>query len=310
MIKAPRRKNRSALNFFSAIICGRSQLVAEIILKSLATMGGILYFCPAKACTRISNRSAGGRSFMRLSDSTIPRHMIVCPAIRSLNPGRALMKIFEFRISLSFWYLHCAIQDAMGWLNGHLHCFRVPAAGPGGRIEIGIPDPEGFDSVEILPAWNIRIDEYFTREGDRAEYDYDFGDGWEHDLILERILEAEEGARYPRCIDGARSCPPEDCGGPLGYERLLKIVSNDEHEEHESMMEWLGGTFDPEAFSVDDVYFLDPESALSDALAEYDDDHPAAVFLRPEPAVSMILMTSGTFFINLHTTGANSRSML
>ena len=86
--------------------------------------------------------------------------------------------------------------------------------------------------------------------GDRLLYRYDFGDGWEHDVALERVLEAEPDARYPRVIAGARACPPEDCGGEPGYDHLLEVLGNPGHPEHRELLRWVGGAFDPEVFDA------------------------------------------------------------
>ena len=79
---------------------------------------------------------------------------------------------------------------------------------------------------------------------------YDFGDGWEHDILVEKILPIEKGIHYPVCIDGKRACPPEDCGGPFGYEELLEILKDPSHPEHEEKFEWLPGDFDSEKFDI------------------------------------------------------------
>ena len=99
---------------------------------------------------------------------------------------------------------------------------------------------------------------YFSRPGVIAQYDYDFGDGWEHELTLEAILPQEPGKKYPRCVAGARACPPEDCGGIGGYENLMTVIQTPTHEEYESTLQWLGRRFDPEAFESKHVKFDDP----------------------------------------------------
>lgn len=90
-------------------------------------------------------------------------------------------------------------------------------------------------------------------EGGTPIYEYDFGDGWDHELKIEKIVPADLTAHYPRCTAGSRACPPEDCGGPPGYERLLEALRDPKHEDHEQMREWIGGEFDPEAFDLDEV---------------------------------------------------------
>jgi hypothetical protein len=91
-----------------------------------------------------------------------------------------------------------------------------------------------------------------------ARYEYDFGDGWEHIIKLEKILPRDDQIDYPKCVTGKRACPPEDCGGSGGYERLLDIISNTSHEEYVEMITWLGGKFDPEHFDPDEISFDDP----------------------------------------------------
>ena len=140
--------------------------------------------------------------------------------------------------------LHDVIQTAMGWQDHHLHSFAD------GTHTYGHPDPElGF------------IDESSVRFGDlavdRILYSYDFGDDWEHEIVIEALGVAEPGKCYPRCIGGAGACPPEDCGGPPGYEHLRKVLANPDDEEHGEMVTWMGlehaCEFDPAAFDVEAV---------------------------------------------------------
>ena len=92
-----------------------------------------------------------------------------------------------------------------------------------------------------------------------AVYEYDFGDQWIHDLLLEMIMPAESGQTYPRCIGGRRHCPPEDCGGPHGYQRFLEAMRNEADPEHDLYSEWVGGSFDPNEFTPSQVLFDDPK---------------------------------------------------
>lgn len=96
-----------------------------------------------------------------------------------------------------------------------------------------------------------------ARVGDAMAYTYDFGDGWEHVLVVEAATVAEPTARYPRCVAGAGACPPEDCGGIPGYENLRGILADPSDPEHEDMLEWLGigsaAEFDPARFDLDAV---------------------------------------------------------
>jgi hypothetical protein len=137
--------------------------------------------------------------------------------------------------------LHKTIQAAMGWTDSHLHQFFV------GDDSYGVPDPDY--PGEIKSERNVRLDR-IAGEGDTLMYEYDFGDGWEHEIHVEKVLPAETGKRYPICLAGKRACPPEDCGGIPGYERLLEILRDPANEEYAETIEWLGGAFDPEGFDL------------------------------------------------------------
>jgi len=166
----------------------------------------------------------------------------------------------EVPATYSFWDFHVAIQDAMGWLDYHLHVFRIPDPKTGETKEIGIPDDGGFpDTPSISPGWETAIADYFIHPGDQASYEYDFGDDWQHKIRLDRIADRTKGTKYPRCLHGERACPPEDCGGVWGYEQLLKIISDPKHEEYEDMIEWLDGKYDPENFNSESVEFDNPK---------------------------------------------------
>ncbi len=162
--------------------------------------------------------------------------------------------------SYSFWDLHVAIQDAMGWKDYHLHLFQVINPETGLAESIGIPDDEGFiDDPPTLPGWELSIASYFTQSGTSARYEYDFGDDWQHEIILEDILPREEHQNHPLCLAGAQACPPEDCGGVHGFERMLEALRDPSHEEHQSMVDWIGTEYDPNAFNPEDVRFDDPQ---------------------------------------------------
>jgi len=161
----------------------------------------------------------------------------------------------------TFWDLHVAIQDAMGWDDYHLHEFTLLSPKTGRKVKIGIPSDEDVDyGWEVLAEWNQKIAHYFSSENSKADYVYDFGDGWEHSIKLEKILPRETGVAYPRCIDGRGACPPEDCGGIGGYAEFLEAIGDPANELHEDMLDWVGGSFDPDDFDPNDVEFEDPDS--------------------------------------------------
>jgi hypothetical protein len=162
----------------------------------------------------------------------------------------------------SFWDLHVAIQDAMGWIDCHLHQFDVMEPSTGERVQIGIPSDDDWDDVPMLPGWKLKIADCFVREQDQALYEYDFGDGWEHSVVLESRLPADPRGRYPMCTGGERHCPPEDCGGVDGYEELLAAIRDPRHERHRELLKWVGGGFDPDAFDHRTVRFDNPRERL------------------------------------------------
>ncbi len=159
----------------------------------------------------------------------------------------------------SFWDLHVAIQDAMGWLDYHLHAFRIPDLRQGTLAEIGIPDDEYETGQQTLPGWEIGVEDYLHHAFPVAVYEYDFGDGWMHVVQLEARLAAHKGRPYPNCLAGERKCPPEDCGGIGGYEDFLEAIADSRHPEHKTMLEWVGGSFDAEDFDPSAVKFGDPK---------------------------------------------------
>ncbi len=167
--------------------------------------------------------------------------------------------IYQFKITLSritppIWRriqvpaditLHrfaSALITAMGWHGGHLHQFRI------GEQYYGIPDEEFANDLEIIDEREVRLKDIVDQGIKKFIFEYDFGDGWEHVVKFEKTVEPEKGVKYPRCIKGARRCPPEDCGGPHGYADFLEAIRDPKHPKHESMREWIGGDFDPEKF--------------------------------------------------------------
>lgn len=165
----------------------------------------------------------------------------------------------------TFWDLHVAIQDAMGWLDYHLHEFEILNPANGLKVTIGLQDDD-FPKRNLMD-WAQKIANYFSPENPSADYIYDFGDYWQHKIQLEKILPREKNVSYPVCIKGKRACPPEDCGGIGGYEQLLDIIKDPEHEEHDETIEWLGEGFDSEDFDPKDVNFNDPAARLKMAFA-------------------------------------------
>ncbi len=142
--------------------------------------------------------------------------------------------------------LHVVLQIAFDWQDCHLHHFRV------GRLRYGSVDmlePGYDDSLRDEREFSLR--DIVSNVGDKTLYTYDFGDDWQHRIALEKILAAEPGAKYPLCTGGKNQAPAEDSGGIPGFYNLQEALADPDHEEHESMREWLGGDFSPQSFSKD-----------------------------------------------------------
>ena len=141
--------------------------------------------------------------------------------------------------------LHSIIQTVMGWYNSHLHQFIIDG------IYYGLADPD-FD-FDIKNERGVKLESVVSQVKDSFIYEYDFGDSWEHKVLLEKITSFENGVNYPTCLDGKRACPPEDCGGIWGYYDLLETLKDPSDPEYEETLEWIGEEFDPEFFDLDEI---------------------------------------------------------
>ena len=164
-------------------------------------------------------------------------------------------------LKTSLGRLHWTLQSAMGWHNCHMHDFRVLAS----RLSIGDPSMCEVDEDED----NVSIQDLLARGVKKLRYNYDFGDDWKHTIVFGRILNADPDVKYPRCTGGQGACPPEDSGGPWGYMDNLSVLADPKHAEYKETREWMGVSFDPDHFSVDEV-----NARL----------HPPARSARPGPA--------------------------
>lgn len=172
---------------------------------------------------------------------------------------KSLRSIYQFKVTLNgirppVWRrfliastdsladLHLVVQIVMGWTDSHLHEFVK------GKECYGVPD-EDFPS-DIHDESKFRIGQVLKQEKDKLRYTYDFGDGWDHDIVLEKILPFDTKTKLPACLKGSRACPPEDVGGTPGYEMFLEAIADPDHPEHAEILEWLGEPFDPEHFDL------------------------------------------------------------
>jgi hypothetical protein len=147
--------------------------------------------------------------------------------------------------------LHDLIQSVMRWDGYHLHEFEA------GQQRFGAPeqleDDVWGDEPEMGNEDEVKLSQLVQRGVKKIGYVYDFGDTWEHTITVEKMVPSEPGVQYPRCIAGARACPPEDCGGPWRYPYFLEAIQNPKHKEHDEMLDWVGGEFDPEEFDLEAV---------------------------------------------------------
>ncbi|MCG2704316.1 MAG: plasmid pRiA4b ORF-3 family protein [Candidatus Omnitrophica bacterium] len=159
----------------------------------------------------------------------------------------AIWRRILVKADINLFTLHVILQEAMGWEGSHLHRFFINGE------DYGRPDPEFDVSAEMINEKTVKLKDVAKKEKQKFEYEYDFGDGWTHEIIVEKILPLEKGKYYPVCVDGARACPPEDCGGVPGYADFLMAIKHPNHARHEEMLEWIGGSFDPEEFDMEEI---------------------------------------------------------
>ncbi len=184
------------------------------------------------------------------------------PAKRSA-PSRATGEVYQFRIALldaprPIWRrirvgddtldrLHEHIQTAMGWTNSHLHHFIIGGVFYGDPLLMG----ENFGDMDYRDSTTTLLSDILPRDGQPLQfgYEYDFGDGWQHEVSFEGRPPAAPGERYPLCLEGEGACPPEDVGGVFGFADFLEAIADPDHEDHDELLQWAGGKFDPVAFS-------------------------------------------------------------
>jgi hypothetical protein len=213
-----------------------------------------------KATTPVGQASTGmvRNSLRHVTDLTAQ----ALDRFRGLGAIPAAERLYQFKVTLldthpPIWRriqvknctldkLHEHIQTAMGWTNSHLHHFKFE------EQLYGDPDlsADNFEKMEYEDSTTTKLSDILPKSGKRFrfEYEYDFGDGWRHEVLFEGCVRAERGKRYPVCVEGARACPPEDVGGTWGYEEFVEAIADPENEDREGLLEWAGGSFDPEAF--------------------------------------------------------------
>lgn len=166
--------------------------------------------------------------------------------LRDIRPP--IWRRVQVRSDATLGHLHWVIQFAMGWTSSHLHLFSIQ----GEEYSMLMPDL-GLDDLGRRDEQLVKLSSVIPGEKFKFFYLYDFGDSWEHEVLVEKELTAESDTRYPVCVKAKRACPPEDCGGSWGYEGLLEALQDPEHPEHKSFLEWIEGPFDPEDADLDQI---------------------------------------------------------
>jgi hypothetical protein len=194
------------------------------------------------------------------------------PKSASHNGSRAGGLIYELKITLLYlnppiWRrvqvasetplneLHAILQMTMGWSNSHLHQFAIRKGRHVQFIKMNSMD-DLFDELESESDLNeneVTLAGILPKVKAAMTYEYDFGDGWQHEIIVERIFSPDQDVQYPRCVGGENACPPDDVGGPPGYADFAIAVMNPRHPQHREMLDWAGGKFDPFKFDVEQV---------------------------------------------------------
>ncbi len=143
---------------------------------------------------------------------------------------------------VSLYRLNLIIQKSMGWTNSHLHLFNINDV----LYEVKYANVEEIEGA--LDEKQFKLYQVIQQENLSFTYLYDYGDDWEHTVLVEKILPQDPEIKYPVCLDGRRACPPEDCGGPSRFPEFVEAVCNPYHEEHQDMIRWVGYKYDPMAF--------------------------------------------------------------
>lgn len=164
-------------------------------------------------------------------------------ALKGIRP--LIWRRFLIASTASLQDVHIVLQIVMGWTDSHMHEFAK------GQDRYGVPDKD-FPS-DMHDEAKCRLDQVLKEEKEKLIYTYDFGDSWDHEIVLEKILPFETKTKLPVCLEGGRACPPEDIGGLPGYEMFLEAIADPNHPEHADMLDWLGEPFDPEHFDLAQV---------------------------------------------------------
>ncbi|KQC15680.1 MAG: hypothetical protein APR56_13000 [Methanosaeta sp. SDB] len=168
--------------------------------------------------------------------------------LKGISPP--IWRRFQVTDDITLPKFHRVLQAIMGWEDYHLHVFDI------GGVSYSMPYYPGevdLDEMGMTSEKRVKLSKLALAEKSRFLYEYDLGDSWIHEILVEKILPPDPEVKYPICIAGERSAPPEDCGGVWDYEEFVEAISNPDHPEHEEYLDWVGGNFDPEKFDLEAI---------------------------------------------------------
>ena len=211
--------------------------IAKVLRLSKTTVNDIV---KRHSHSSVHSRSSAKTMTSKIADQTVYQLKITLKGIRP--PIWRRVQVYS---STTLSRLHLIIQATMGWWNCHLHQFSIDG------IDYGESQPE-YD-FDVRDEKRVKLSQVVAGEKSKFLYTYDFGDSWDHEILVEKVLLSDPEVSYPMCLKGKRACPPEDCGGPWGYAEFLEAIQNPSHPEHEDLLEWIGGSFEPEACDLDKI---------------------------------------------------------
>lgn len=184
---------------------------------------------------------------MATKAESVPKRMIhrLRVSLREVTPS--VWRTIEVPSTIELSLLAKVLEEAMGWHGGHLHAFQT------GEVTYEIPDDEIVAFGKSVDERTVRLAQVLPFPDSTMRWDYDFGDGWEHDVSVEAIETRRSDVAYPICVDGIGACPPDDCGGVWGYTNVLAALADPAHPEHAEVLGWLPPGFDPAAFDADEA---------------------------------------------------------
>ena len=164
--------------------------------------------------------------------------------VELIGSDPSIWRRFRIAADATLADLHFVLQVVMGWTDSHLHSYEI------GKVRYGVPEPGWW--VRVKNERTALLSQALPKARGSFFYEYDFGDSWEHQVVVEKIERDVPRTDLPVCLEGERACPPEDCGGIGGFYRTLEIVADRRAPEHLEMKEWLG-EYEPETFDLDAV---------------------------------------------------------